>query len=289
MTITNETKPVAYYEAEEAGRLRKDYAALLASVDVTLDRMRALPTVITTEEDLDKYGVEVGAARDLEKRLVAIHDAEKAPHLGRGNAADNVFYGAAERLIADPKKRGAKPGAVDICQGRVNDYIQEQLRIERAKRESEAAEAARALREAAEKLASEQAAAAEAAAKAARARKPENIATYQAEAVQRTEAAKIAAANFIAADETASDTLIALRAKAADLVQVRLESGGMATAKDTPYVEIVDSAKLDKEVLWPFLKDEHILMALRAWAKTKSHKTPMNGAVIEMRERGGIR
>jgi hypothetical protein len=46
---------------------------------------------------------------------------------------------------------------------------------------------------------------------------------------------------------------------------------------------------LDKDLLWPFLKEEHILMALKAWAKTKSHKTPMAGAVIEMRNRGGIR
>ena len=286
---TNETQPVAYYEAEEAARLRKDYAALLDSVETTLERMRALPRVVTSEEDLEKYGVEVSAARDLEKRLIAIHDVEKAPHLGRGKAADNVFYSASEKLIADQKKKGAKPGAVDICQARVNDYLQEQLRIARAKRAAEAAEAERKLREAAAALAAEQAAAAEAAAKAARARKVENAAAHQAEAQAHAEAAKAAALNLIRADEAAADALIETRAKAADLVQVRLESGGMASMRDVPHVEILDVAKLDKDVLWPFLKEEHILMALKAWAKTKSHKTPMAGAGIEMRDRGGIR
>ena len=54
-------------------------------------------------------------------------------------------------------------------------------------------------------------------------------------------------------------------------------------------LEITDVTKLDMAALWPFIKEDHILMALRAWAKTKSHRTPMAGATIELRNKGQIK
>ncbi|WP_371068113.1 hypothetical protein, partial [Salmonella enterica] len=69
----------------------------------------------------------------------------------------------------------------------------------------------------------------------------------------------------------------------------RTEGGAVATLQQVPFVEIEDVTALNKDLLWPFLKDEHILMALKAWAKTKSHKTAMPGAIIELRNQGVVR
>jgi hypothetical protein len=46
---------------------------------------------------------------------------------------------------------------------------------------------------------------------------------------------------------------------------------------------------LDKEKLWAFLKDDDVLKALKAWAKTTSHRQPMAGAIIELRDESVIR
>ena len=50
-----------------------------------------------------------------------------------------------------------------------------------------------------------------------------------------------------------------------------------------PYVEILDASKLDLDKLRPYLPQEALLKALRAWARITEHKQPMAGAIIEMR------
>jgi hypothetical protein len=289
MSITNEPQVAEHFEARKAEQLRKDYEAVLGSVDTTLDRMRALPKAVESEADLDKYAIEIKAARELRKRLTDIHGNEKAAPLGEGRAVDNVFFGAIDRLEKRSSVKGAKPGAIDVCQARVDDYMQRLLMAERQKRAEEAAEAARKLKEVQDQLLAAQAAAEEAAAKAARARNLANIDAHRAEAAKQEEAARSAAVEFVRAEEFARDAFIETKAKPADLTRTRLESGSMATMVQEPFIQIDDVTKLDKELLWPHLKEEHILMALKAWAKTKSHKTPMAGATIEMRNKGGIR
>lgn len=277
------------FEARKAAELRRDYAALLSSVDSVLERMRALPKTVETDEEIDLYAIEIKAARELKKRLTGIHESEKAAPLGEGRAVDNVFFGAIDRLERRSNVKSAKPGAVDVCQQRINDCLNRRLEKVRAQQAAEAAEAARKLREVQEQLAAAQAAAAEAEAKAARARKEENIAAHAAEAEKWEAAATASKREFAAAIEAAEDAETALKSKPADVTRVRLESGSLATMKEEPIVQILDATKLDKELLWPFIKEEHILMALKAWAKTKAHKTPMVGAMIKMGNKGEIR
>lgn len=275
------------YAGEVSSRLKKDYAVLVESVASVLERLRKLPKMIEDEAMLSQYGTLISEGRALDKRLTAYHEAEKAPYLGGGRGVDSFFFGEIARLS---RRKDTEPaGGLDVADARVDDYMQRLLMAEQVKRQQEAAEAARVLRIATEKAEAERQAAAEAAAAAERARKPENIAAHQQAAETHAMAAHIAASEVAFAAERAQDAHIDTLAKPADMVRTRLVGGGTATIGQTPSVEILDVTKLDKAALWPFLKDEHILMALKAWAKTKSHKTPMAGAVIGMRNKGQIK
>ena len=55
------------------------------------------------------------------------------------------------------------------------------------------------------------------------------------------------------------------------------------------YAEITVKMKLDAAALWPFIREEHALAALKAWAKTHGYKRSMDGAVVEMRDESVIR
>lgn len=275
------------YAGEVVSRLSKDYAELLNSVSSTLAALRALPKEISDEPTLEAYSKVIRDGRDLKKRVDAYHDAEKQPYLRSGQGVDQFFFGLEEKLAR--RKKNDPAGGLDVADARVDDYMQRKLATERAERERIAAEERRkadAIRREQEAAA---AAAAEAAAKAARARNADNIAAHQAEAERQKLAAEQARAAEILAEQRADDARIDTRASAADMTRTRLDTGAIATMAQVPFVQIDDVTKLDKELLWPFLKEEHILMALKAWAKTKSHKTAMEGATIEMRNRGQVR
>jgi hypothetical protein len=274
------------YAAEVMGRLSKDYAILLETVADVLSRLRALPPTIEDENTLSAYASIVTEGRDLRKRLEVYHDHEKSPYLRGGQGCDQFFFGAIDKLGRRNPKNPA--GGLDIADARVDDFMQRKLAAERAKRAAEAAEAARILREAEEKAAAERRAAQEAIEAAARARKPENVEAHREAAAGHAIAAQEATAAVTVAAERAEDARIDTLASAADLTRTRLDSGALATMGQVPFVQIVDVTKLDMAALWPHLKEEHILMALKAWAKVKSHKTPMAGAVIEMRNKGRI-
>lgn len=275
------------YAAEVVSRLSKDYAELRQSVAGVLARLRDLPKVIEDEPTLDAYASVIKDARDLNKRLDAYHDAEKTPYLRAGQGVDQFFFGEMERLAR--RKKGDPAGGVDIADARVDDYMQKKLAAERAEREKTAAEEA-AKAAAAQKIIDDaKAAADEAAAKAARARKPENIAGFQAIIAEQNRIAEAAQVPTQHAIQQAEDARIDAKAPAADLVRTRTEGGAIATMGTVPFVQIDDITLLDKNLLWPFLKEEHVLMALKAWAKTKSHKTPMAGATIELRNKGLVR
>jgi chromosome condensin MukBEF ATPase and DNA-binding subunit MukB len=167
--------------------------------------------------------------------------------------------------------------------------MQRLLEAEQAKRDAEAREAARKLKEEQDRLEALRKAAEEAEAKAARARKPENIEAHQAAAEELHEAAARNEFFVERAEEAAEDARIDTLAKPADMVRTRLAGGQLATMAQQPEVKILDASKLDKELLWPFIKEEHLLMALKAWAKTKSYKTPMAGAHIKMANKGQLK
>ncbi len=275
------------YAAEVVSRLSKDYAELSNSVADILNRLRSLPKTIENDGQLDDYAKIIREARDLNKRLDVYHDAEKAPYLRGGQGCDHFFFGQQDKLARRNKNNPA--GGIDIADARVDAYMQEKLRIEREIRERAAAEERRKAAEEQAKVDAARKAAEEAAAKAARARNEENIAAHRAEAEKQADIAAEALKVAQLAAQQAEDARIETKASAADMTRTRLDSGAIGTMGTVPFVEIEDITLLDKNLLWPFLKEDHVLQALKAWAKTKSHKTPMAGAIIELRNKGQVR
>lgn len=275
------------YAAEVVSRLSKDYAQLMVSVSETLARLRDLPKQIDDEVVLNDYASVIRDARDLNKRLESHHDAEKAPYLRSGQGVDQFFFGQMDRL--GRRKKNDPAGGIDVAEARIDDFMQRKLRAEREERQRIAAEEYRRAAIEQDRVNIARRAAAEAEAKAARARNAENIAAHRAEAERQAklaeEARQTAELAAVAADDARIDTLTS----AADLTRTRLDGGGLATMASTPVVEIIDASLLDRDALWPFLKEDAILAALRSWAKTKNHKTQMPGALIEMRARGKVR
>jgi hypothetical protein len=276
-----------YYAGKEAARIRKDYAALFTSVSNLIERFRALPKVINDEATLNKYGPPISEANELVKRLKAFHEAEKAPFLGGGRGVDNVFFGEWDRLSR--RKEGNAAGAVNIAQARVDDYAQRLLEAEQAKRAEEARQAFEKQRKLDEEAAELRRVADDLAAAAARARKPENIEAHREAAAQYADAAAQTEFHADRAAELAEDARIDTLAKPADMVRTRLTSGSMLGMRSEPSVVITNVKLLNKEDLWPFLKEEHILMALKSYAKTKNYDVEMEGAVIGKRNKGSLR
>jgi hypothetical protein len=275
------------YAGEVIKRLNKDYAQYLVSVASVLAKMKALPKQIDNESQLSEYGTVMAEAREVRKRGEAYHESEKAPYLGGGRGVDSFFFAQIGKL--GRRKEGETAGGIDICQARVDAYMQRLLEIEQAKRAAEAREAARKLEEEQRRVAEERRKAEEAAAAAARARKPENIEAHREAALEHAEEAAKAEFRADRAAEIAEDARIDTLAKPADMVRTRLAGGQLATMAQQPVVQILDASKLDKEMLWPFIKEEHLLMALKAWAKTKDYKTQMAGALIDKRNKGQIK
>jgi hypothetical protein len=274
------------YAADVVKRLSSDYAELMNSVSTTLEALRGLPKTIDDEATLEAYSKVIKDGRDLRKRLDAYHDAEKQPYLRSGQGVDQFFFSLEEKLAR--RKPRDPAGGLDIADARVDDYMQKKLAAERAERDRVAAEE-RAKAEAEQKRVDDaRRAAEEAAAKAARARNEQNITAHREEAARQARIAEEARADEVLASQKAEDAAIDTKASAADMTRTRLDTGAVATMAQVPFVQIDDVTKLDKELLWPFLKEEHVLMALKAWAKTRSHKTPMAGATIELRNKGRV-
>ncbi|HEY6029955.1 MAG TPA: hypothetical protein VIU44_05305 [Gaiellaceae bacterium] len=275
------------YAKEETARLEMEHAALSQSLTAALKEARGLPATCDDEEQLSQYAEVIKRLRDLNGRIEKVRVGEKEPHLRRGTAVDSYFGTMLAKLFR--KNKNDKAGAADVLQARVNDYQQRKEAEERRRRE----EADRAARAEARRLADEAAEKAriaqEEAERAARARKPENKEAAQdaadaaaAEARRLDDEAELARQK---AQETAADAV----AKPADLVRTRTDSGHTVTAKQVPYIEIVDEMKLDAVALWPFVKSDAKLAALRDLAKARQYKLKMDGAIVEMRSQAVIR
>lgn len=303
--------------------LTRDYAEMIKTLTGYLEEARKLPRKIDSDEAMQPFADLIKKIRDLKKRLESHREAEKEPYFRKGQAVDQFFFGLSGKLGRRNKTDNA--GAEDILNAICEDWLDRKQQAEAAKRREEqrkAEEAARiereriaeqqriadeAARKERQRIAELEAEQAEIAAKAARARNAENQERLQREAAEaqakidkeraeQIERDRIAQDKIkedrIAAEaleQKADDARIDATAKPGDMVRTRLEGGAMATMAQVPHVEISDVSKLNKELLWPFLKDEHVLMALKAWAKTKSHKTQMDGAIIKMVNKGQIR
>lgn len=271
----------------ETERLTADYAELQRSVTDALDETRRLPPEVIDEDTQSIYAGVIKRLRDLATRVEGIRELEKEPYLRRGNAVDAFFGNLFRKLTA--KNKTDAPGAVDVLQKRVNAYVQKKADEERRRRE-EAERIARAeetrLRN--ERLAAE-AKQREEEERAARARKDENKEAAQAAADQAQLDAERLRDDEDRARQVRQDATAEATAKTADLVRTRTDSGHLVTAKQVPYVEIVDAMKLDPVILWAFTPEDAKLKALKNWAKTTQYRRQMDGAIIEMRNEAVIR
>lgn len=257
-----------------AEQIAISYADVAADVTNMLARARELPKVVTDNNDRKNLSELYKKLDSLSKRIEKLRVAEKDPYLRGGDVVHHFFKDWTDRLEK----------TMAILHKRVDDFNQRLAAEERRRRQEEADRLAKEAREAEDRRRAEEAAAAEAAAAAARARKPENIAAHQEKAAEHQEKAEESRVDVMIATQDAQAAQHAATAKSADLVRTRFDSGVMNTMRQAPYVEIVDVSKLDKNLLWPFIKEDEILKALKAWAKTTSHKKPMAGAIVEMRD-----
>jgi hypothetical protein len=262
-----------------AERCAVEHAELNRTAAALLDRARQLPESVNDEAALEQFSALVVDMRDAAARAESTRKAVKEPYYRAGQAVDGFFNSVKERL-----EKG-----MGVLARRVKDYQNRKLEEERERRRLEAEQRAREERERREKAERAARAAEEARQVAERASKPETQEAKGAEADRaEAEAAEAASAAAVAHDEAEAARIDTLR-KPSEIARSRFDSGRLVTMKQVGYVEILDKDKLDKEALWPFLKDEDVLKALRAWAKTKSHKVPMAGAIVEMRDEAVIR
>lgn len=263
-------------------RLEADYAALVNTCTQMCDSATELPAVIETSEQLAKFAATVQEFRELAKRVESTREQEKAPYLAGGRAVDGFFFRLSDAVL---KSQAAVNSIITTFKQRQLAEERERLRREQEQARQREEAARRAIEEANRKAREAQEA-------AAKARKAETFAKHQEEAARQAEAAEEARVNAMIESQRAEEAATKAMEKPTHTVGERFkhqDRGGRVGMRQTPHVVITDPRKLNKETLWPFIKDEHLLQALKMWARTTSHKQPMDGAVIELRDNAEVR
>lgn len=269
------------FAQDEMNRLEMDYHQAIADVTALLDAAREMPKDVISDEDVGKISDLAVKIKDCRVRLNGYREVEKQPHLRRGEGVDQFFFTQISKLAK--RNKGDINGALDVLTARVNAYQtkkaedERRIRLEDEERQRKLAVEAERVRVENERKQREAEEAAE------RARKPEKKAELQQQAQEHRVNAEVAKVTADAAQSNLSDAKVASQAKPADIVRSRSDGGTLATMRQVPFVEIVDASKLDREKLWPFIKEEHLLLALKAWGRVTGHKQKMEGAVVEMR------
>jgi len=267
------------YAQRVTAEMAANYDTLAASVTAMLAHAKTLPGTVESPEDSEQLSKAVKDMGDADDRAEAFRVREKEPYLRGGNAVDQFFKGLQDRL-----RKGRA-----ILTARVHVYNEKRRIAEENRRLAELQKAREEADAAARKHAAEIAAQHEAEQAAARARKAENIEAHEQNAEAHAVNAEGARVEAMIAQTIADDARIASLQKPAEMVRERFDSGVLNTMAQKPHIEITDKMKLDKEKLWPFLKDADVLKALNGWAKTVAYKQKMDGAVIEIRAETVIR
>ncbi len=266
--------------------LAEEFASLPGEVSALLDEARVLPKVIDDDDVMGTVAKLIKRFRETTKRIEAFHAREKAPYWTSGQAVDVFFFSLFEKCAKRTKT--SKPGAADVLQARLDDYMDRKLAAEQERRRKEAAEQARVAREAQERADREAREAEDARLAAERARKPDAIVAKTAVADARENSASEAKADAGFALSKAEEAHVATLAKPADMVRTRVDDGPTVTMGTVPYAVIEDEDLLDKAKLWPFIKFEAKEAALTAWARTHGHSQQMPGAKIGKRAKGQV-
>jgi hypothetical protein len=276
------------WSAEESARLAREHERLERDVTNLLAEARQAPPSVENEQTAELYTNLIKRLRDQDNKVEALRESEKAPHLHKARAVDSFFFRIRER-IQRRVSSSATPGAVDVLMARLQDYNARRLAEEQRRRDEaarvareEAARAARA-REDAERQRRE------AEAKAARARNAERVEQLRREADEREAREAEARAAEQQARQKAQEAEADANAKPADMIRERHDSGAINTMKQYWHVEITNSEALDRDSLWPFIKQDALLDAVKMWAKVTQYRRSMQGAVIEKRSRTEVK
>ncbi|MBB4017341.1 flagellar biosynthesis GTPase FlhF [Chelatococcus caeni] len=218
-------------------RLAEDHAQLRHEIEKIASRANGAPKEVKSDDDLVAVGEIIKDARELTKRVDRARVAEKEPFLQGGRDVDAFFKVFIERLDNIAKKLG----------DRATVYQREK-----------AAEARRKAEEEARKLAEE-------------AERQRQIAEREAERNRPTASAKHEdKAEDLA--ERAAQAEAAAAAKAADLTRVRSDTGTVASARAEWKGEIVSMDAIDLNALRPYLKRDHVQMALNTFVRMGGRK-----------------
>jgi hypothetical protein len=242
--------------------LQQDYGELLSHARDLLADADELPSTVESSLDLSAVAAITMKLRDLAARAESHRKAEKEPWLRQGEVVDTFFFKLKQPL--DAKRND--------LQGRLDTFKQKQLAAERARREAEAAAARKAQIE------------------ALRQREEAELAARRARTLETQTAREITAAtarvDAALADIKAEETALAAMASSSSLVRERFQGdrSGMVGMRKKPVCIIEDVSKLDLELLRPYLKEEALLLALRAWAKTTGYSQEMPGAIVALRD-----
>ena len=267
------------YAQRITAEMAANYDTLASSVTTMLAYAKTLPGIVESPEDSEKLSKAVKDMGDADDRAEAFRVREKEPYLRGGNAVDQFFKGIQDRL-----RKGRA-----ILTARVHVYNEKRRIAEENRRLAELQKAREEADAAARKHAAEIVAQREAEQSAARARKVENIEAHEQNAEAHAINAGGARVEAMIAQTAADDARIAALQKPAEMVRERFDSGVLNTMAQKPHIEIIDASKLDMTVLRPFIKEEHLLQALKIWGKTTSYKKTMPGAIVEMRAETVIR
>lgn len=269
--------------------LKRDYDSLVSEITVLLDLARDQPKAVENDEDAVAMGLVIKEIRDADRRAEAYRETEKAPHRLSADAVDAFFFALREKLARrNPRDHKQRPGAADVLQARINDYLDRKRLAEEERRRQEAAAAAEAARIAQAEADRKAREAEEARLAAERARKPENVVAKGAVADVAERAASDARIEAEIAQQSAEDTHIATLAKPADMSRTRGD-GVLLTQAREPYALVVDRTKLDWSKLAPFFTDAEVEKALRQWARVTGHGQKMDGAEIGFGRKGVVR
>lgn len=273
-------------------QLDRDYSAYAGGIDTLLEKARTAPTEINDDATATAVGLIVKELRDTYNRGEAYRTSEKEPHLRSAEAVDSFFFRLMERLRRrNPRDRTQKPGAADILQARIDDYL-ERKRIEEDNRRRAEAERLRREQEERDRIAREQFRRAEEARLAAeRARNAERIAEKKAIADAAEKAAQQAKMEAELAAQQAQEAHISALAKPAEMARTRGD-GVLLTQAQEGYVILTDRLAITSEAamaLLPYFTNAEIEKAARGFAKATNHSKQLAGFEIGFRRKGVTR
>lgn len=266
--------------------MQEQYKALPEIATALLEEARAIPKVIEDDATKGKVVSLIKRMRDHAKVLTGAHEKEKLAYRRGGEAIDQFCFGWIDKLARRAKTNN--PGAADILNSRLTDYDNRLLEQERIRRQREADETARIAREAQEKAQREAAEAEEKRLAAERARTPVTTAAKQELAQQQEAVADQAKVEAVVATGRAEEAYVGTLARSADIMRTRSDDGILSTMAQETYSNIVDKDLLDKEKLWPFIKQADLEKALRQWAVSTDYRQTMPGAEVGRRNKSRV-